>query len=228
LHRSGRHRDFANAFLIRQATPARAGVNGRRDEDRRCGGRGGGGTEHRVRFGRLGDNASAGRTALACSPGANDANLPCKSRHISRHRAAEGARAGSATLSRYPPRSPSPHALSLSFFLSLLRITIPRIRRRRWMKSFPSCYPGSYRAAAPTTARKFRDVNAIGLRAAVLSPVFPAYINGHEVPSNVSAGVSQSAARRHRNDLYHRMTARLSMTDNDPLQHDRIISITRS
>jgi len=124
-----------------------------------------------VRFGRPGDNASAGRTAFACSPGANDANLACKSRHISRHRAAEGARAGSATLSRYPPRSPPsvpPLSLSLSFSVSL-PITIPRIRRRRWMKSFPSCYPGSYRAAAPTMARKFRDVNAIGLRAAILS-----------------------------------------------------------
>lgn len=28
LHRSGRHRDFANAFLIRQATPAHAGFRG--------------------------------------------------------------------------------------------------------------------------------------------------------------------------------------------------------
>jgi hypothetical protein len=89
------------------------------------------------------------------------------------------------------------------------------------MKSFPSCYPGSYRAAALTAARKFRDVNAIGLRA-VPSPVFPAYTNGHEVPSNVSAGVSQTAARRHRGDLYRART----MTDTDPLQHDRIISIT--
>lgn len=74
------------------------------------------------------------------------------------------ARRKGARASRHP-FSPS---LSLSFpllSLSSTPRTILRIRRR-WMKSFPSCYPRELSRRAPTTSRKFRDVNAIALRAA--------------------------------------------------------------
>lgn len=58
LHRSGRHRDFANAFLIRQATPARAGVTERHDGNRGEWGRGQGG------LGGPRDNAAGGRKGV--------------------------------------------------------------------------------------------------------------------------------------------------------------------
>lgn len=129
LHRLGRHWDFTNAFLIRQATHARAEVRGWHDQRREG------------KFGRPGDNARKGGKggrglSLIRSPGANDANLPYKSRHISRHRAVEG-RSCEPTL--WHPFSPVRSSLSLPRTILWIRW--------RWMKSFPSCYPGSYHAA---------------------------------------------------------------------------------
>lgn len=93
------------------------------------------------------------------SLGANDANLPCKSRHISRHRAAEG---------RVRARSERSGTRSRPFVSSHssppLPCTILQIRRR-WMKSFPSCYPRELSRRPSATSRKFHDVNAIARRA---------------------------------------------------------------
>lgn len=77
--------------------------------------------------------------SLVRSLGANDANLPCKSRHISRHRAVEGR-------SREPTLR---HPFCLFGSLALLcRYHAPFCRSAGggW-KVFPSCYPGSYHAA---------------------------------------------------------------------------------
>lgn len=70
-------------------------------------------------FGRPGNNARKGEKrqsglSLVRSLGANDANLPCKSRHISRHRAVEGR---SREPMLYYPFSPvrQPPALALFY-----------------------------------------------------------------------------------------------------------------
>lgn len=60
-------------------------------------------------FGKPGDNArrrekgGRGGATLVRSPGTNDANLPCKSRHISRHRAAEGRSCASRLCHPFSP-----------------------------------------------------------------------------------------------------------------------------
>lgn len=71
-------------------------------------------------FGRSGDNTRKGKKkgvegklSLVRSLGANDANLPCKSRHISRHRAMEG-RSCEPTL--YHPFSPVRQPPTLALF----------------------------------------------------------------------------------------------------------------
>lgn len=134
-----------------------------------------------MEFGGPEDNVKGKGSTLARSPGANDANLPCKSRHISRHRAAEERSCEPATpplLVLYvspPPLQPLVHS-SLPLPRTILRIC------RRWMKSFPSCYPGELSHRTLTTSRKFRDVNAIrAARATYRRPDF-AYLHSRVSP----------------------------------------------
>lgn len=130
--------------------------------------------------GRLEDNREGrgrGGTALTRSPGANDANLPCKSRHISRHRAAEGC--SRASRFRYPfspvvlapfslPFSLPPFPTPLSFSLSLSNTSaqqhsadLPEVDEK-----FSELLSRELSRRAPTTSRKFCDVNAIVRRTA--------------------------------------------------------------
>lgn len=95
--------------------------------------------------------------SLFRSLGANDANLPCKSRHISRHCAIEG-------------RSREPNVLapflvwsSASFFSAATiyhSADLPEVDEK-----FSELLSRELSHRAPATSRKFHDVNAITLRA---------------------------------------------------------------
>lgn len=144
--------------------------------------------------------------ALVRSPGTNDANLPCKSRHISRHRAAEGRSCASrfchpfspSVLARPPARSSAAHHSANPSevdekFSELLSLELSR--------------------HAPTTSRKFHDVNAIAIRSADRISL----ICAAGLPSNLSA-VSQTAAGfcQHRGYFYARAFVRLIINDCTP------------
>lgn len=130
--------------------------------------------------GRLEDNREGrgrGGTALTRSPGANDANLPCKSRHISRHRAAEGC--SRASRFRYPfspvvlapfslpfPLPPFPTPLSFSLSLSNTSAQQHSADMPEVDEKFSELLSRELSRRAPTTSRKFCDVNAIARRTA--------------------------------------------------------------
>lgn len=100
-----------------------------------------------------------GRFSLTRSLGANDANLPCKSRHISRHRVAEGR-------SREPVVPPLLALCSPASGSLLSDVTMhhsadsPEVDEK-----FSELLSRELSRHAPATSRKFHDVNAITLRA---------------------------------------------------------------
>lgn len=121
-------------------------------------------------FGKSGDNARRREkrgAALVCSPGTNDANLPCKSRHISRHRAAEGrscASQGFVTLSHpmfaYPPPAlvslwhcSPPFCGSVGGGWKVFRVVIPGVIAPRVddESKIPRCKCDRYSFCGPST-----------------------------------------------------------------------------
>lgn len=95
------------------------------------------------------------RASLVCSLGANDANLPCKSRHISRHRAMEG-RSHESTLLPFLPFASLPRSLFSAAIMH--HFADPKVDEK-----FSELLSWELSRRAPATNRKFHDVNAIAL-----------------------------------------------------------------
>lgn len=91
------------------------------------------------------------------SLGANDANLPCKSRHISRHRAVKG-RSGEHGSPPFLACSPASRSLFSTMHHSA---DSPEVDEK-----FSELLSRELSRRAPATSRKFHDINAISLRAA--------------------------------------------------------------
>lgn len=98
--------------------------------------------------------------SLVRSLGANDANLPCKSRHISRHRTVEGRSRDRVALPPFLARSPAFRSL---FSAATMHHSAdsPEVDEK-----FSELLSRELSHRAPATSRKFHDVNAIAFRAA--------------------------------------------------------------